>query len=336
MNVELEYPWHQAAWQSINAYFCGDHRGLAQPNALLCSGVKGLAKRAFIDRVIAKLYCANNQKPKDKGVGAKRTLEPPCGQCQGCRLLSAGHHPDFLELVPLEGSTQIKIEQVRHLSSWVNLSAQLARLKIILVAPIECLNENAANAILKSLEEPPRDTLFILMTHHIHSVKATIRSRCRIIPFQAPDPDSTLTWLNTTLEKDYNPEQISLLSHLHGHAPLEVKEALDNDTLDKLKLWSSQLRYLHQKRPIELIRIYQEWSIEGLSQLLRWTEFWLHGVIKNKLKSERLDAGTDLKPLFSLLDVVSKKRRCLVDTPQVNEQLLFMDLANTWSNHVSG
>lgn len=105
------------------------------------------------ERLMARLLC---QQPQ--GLDA-------CGGCKACMLLKAGSHPDNFVLEPEEADKPIKVDQVRELVAFVVQTAQLGGRKVVLIEPVEAMNVNASNALLKSLEEPSGDTVLLLVTH---------------------------------------------------------------------------------------------------------------------------------------------------------------------------
>ena len=170
------YPWQQALWQQL--------AGRSQhAHAYLLHGPQGIGKRALAERLMARLLC---QQPQ--GLNA-------CGGCKSCLLLKAGSHPDNFVLEPEEADKPIKVDQVRELVAFVVQTAQLGGRKVVLIEPVEAMNVNASNALLKSLEEPSGDTVLLLVTHQPSRLLPTIKSRCRQFPLTAPAADVALAWL---------------------------------------------------------------------------------------------------------------------------------------------
>jgi DNA polymerase III subunit delta' len=182
------------------------------PHALLVHGARGVGKLALAERMAQLLLCEHADP-------ARR----PCGRCDGCRWYLAGNHPDFRRIEPEalakqpveteEGSEeeggadtsparrirapslQIKIEQVRNLTDFLNLRSHRGRLRVALIHPAEDMNENAANALLKGLEEPPAGAVFILVSHRAARLPPTIRSRCVAFAVPLPSREIALKWL---------------------------------------------------------------------------------------------------------------------------------------------
>ena len=177
-------PWHRTHWQRLQARLA---RG-ALPHALLLCGPAGLGKRAFLQRFVRGLLC---ERPQD---GAA------CGQCRACRLLEAGTHPDFVTLtygVRKDGvqRKEIVVEQIRELSARLAMASQFGGWQVVVIDPADAMNANAANALLKTLEEPSPQTLLLLVADAPWRLPQTIRSRCQRIEFQLPAREEALAWL---------------------------------------------------------------------------------------------------------------------------------------------
>ena len=178
-------PWQQQRLDTALAAWRAGRLGHAQ---LLC-GPEQLGKRAVADALAARLLC-------EAPAG-----DPPCGRCRGCTLREAGTHPDF-RLVTFEENpntgklrTELVIDQVRTLSGSMQMTAQRGGAQVVLVDPADALNTSAANALLKTLEEPADNRFLLLVSAAPQRLPATIRSRCQRIEFAMPDRDSALAWL---------------------------------------------------------------------------------------------------------------------------------------------
>jgi DNA polymerase-3 subunit delta' len=121
--------------------------------------------------------------------------QPPCHRCPGCRRAAADAHPDLIRLQPLEDSRQIRIEQVRELAASLALTSYHGGYKVAIVSPADALNRAAANALLKTLEEPTPRTLLVLVASQPSKLPATLLSRCQRIPIPAPARAAAVTWL---------------------------------------------------------------------------------------------------------------------------------------------
>jgi DNA polymerase-3 subunit delta' len=185
----------------------------ALPHALLVHGPQGIGKRALGERIAQLILCE-----------APELAARPCGACDGCRWFSAGSHPDFRRIEPEalaprqeavddeapatetakkgKPSQIIKVEQIRELADFLNVGSHRGRRRVALVHPAEEMNANAANALLKGLEEPPGGAMFVLIAHRPARLLPTIRSRCVAIPVGIPNREVALQWLAAEGVKD--------------------------------------------------------------------------------------------------------------------------------------
>jgi len=141
------------------------------PHGLIFSGPDGVGKRTCALMIAKALNCLN---------------APPgdfCGQCTACRKIESGTHPDVVTVSIEDEATQIKIAQIRQLLNTLELQPLEGRNKIFIIDPADLLNAEAANALLKGLEEPPENSLFILITVNVHELLLTVRSRCQVYNF---------------------------------------------------------------------------------------------------------------------------------------------------------
>ena len=197
------FPWHVAAWQQLQL--------LRQrlPHAILFYGAAGIGKSAFAEAFAASLLC--------EALGADGHA---CGNCLSCGWFAQYSHPDYRRVRPealdeddaADGgeedakkvpkaskapSKDIRIEQVRALASFMNLSTHRQGKRVVLLYPAEALNTASANALLKTLEEPPPDTAFLLVSNNPERLLPTILSRCRQFALPLPSHLQALDWLAT-------------------------------------------------------------------------------------------------------------------------------------------
>lgn len=217
-------PWHQTEFERLLA---GKDR---LPHALLVHGRQGVGKLPFAHGLAQSLLCEN---PLDPGMA--------CERCVACHWFDSANHPDFRLIEPEaltersdegeaeEGagkkpSLQITIEQIRELAGFINISSHRRGPKVILIHPAEALNVNAANALLKSLEEPPAGTHFILVAHRVDQLLPTVRSRCQYVALPGPEPGVAIDWLRA---QDV-PEPALALAQT-GNSPLLAQQLAGKD-----------------------------------------------------------------------------------------------------------
>lgn len=161
-----------------------------------------------------------------------------CGQCKSCQLFAAGTHPDLMRLQPEEPSKVIKIDAVRELVRQFSHTTQVANWKLAIVYPANCLNTSAANALLKTLEEPPGQSLIILAVDQHARIMPTLQSRCQLIELPRPSMHEASAWL----EAEKIPDGSELLKATSGE-PLRAKEWSQQG---RITLWQDFRTSLHR------------------------------------------------------------------------------------------
>lgn len=260
MNPPLEvwgqaYPWQQAVFtQIVQRYQSG-----RLPHALLLSGDAGIGKAQLAYAIAAFLLCRN-------------ATQQACGHCSGCELLKAGTHPDLLMISSESEGKQIKIEQIRSVQSSIGKTAQQGGYRVVIVQPADGMNANAANALLKNLEEPGDNVLFILISSRLSALLPTVKSRCQHIPLALPDPTQAKVWLEGQLESHAAQHADSLLRMANGNpltAVLLAGEALHKQ---REQLFLNLESLTRGAEPIELASAFLQGDIHWT---LRWLQAWL-------------------------------------------------------------
>ena len=283
------YPWHQAQWRDLL------QRKAALPHALLLRGREGIGKLDFARKLAQSLAC---EKPAADGAA--------CGACQSCRWFAAGGHPDYREIVPealrpaeAEGtatnerkpSQQIPVDEVRNLHDFINLTAHQSRGKTIVFCPAETLNPNAANALLKSLEEPPPATRFMLVAHRPSYLAATIVSRCQQITLPTPSVPVAVQWLR---EQGIAEPALSLAQT--GNAPLAAL------ALDDGEFWTQRKALLGSLAApgVDALALAEQVRDFPIPRLLGWLQRWTYDLLSMK-SAQRVRYNPDFeKPLGQL------------------------------------
>ena len=196
----MAYPWHSQTFEALLK------RRDRLPHALLLRGREGIGKLAFAEALARALLC-ENRRPDGRA----------CGTCAPCNWMEQGSHPDFRRLEPeilsepresedgpekKKPSLEIRIEQVREIAGFIAMTTHRGGAKVVLIHPAETLNVNAANALLKNLEEPPPGTHFLLVAHRWHQLLPTIRSRCEQVVLAAPSHAEARDWLERQKLRD--------------------------------------------------------------------------------------------------------------------------------------
>jgi DNA polymerase-3 subunit delta' len=173
-------PWLDADWQ-VHARRLAEGR---VPHALLAAAPAGLGKRLLVDAVVASLMCVD-----------RREDGHACGRCCGCAWRVAGTHPDLLRIGIEEDATQVTVGQVRALGERLALAPQPGGRQVAVIDPADEMNPNAANALLKTLEEPSPDSVLVLVADRASRLLPTILSRCQRFAVPMPSRAAALSWL---------------------------------------------------------------------------------------------------------------------------------------------
>jgi DNA polymerase-3 subunit delta' len=263
-----------------------------------------------------------------------------CGNCKPCHLLRADNHPDLLRLSPAAGK-QIIVDNIRELIQFCTMMTHYGHHKIVIINPAEAMNRNAANSLLKILEEPPPKTLIMLVSHRPMALSATIRSRCQRLDFSRPDRTLIQTWLRN--HSDKGDAELQLLLNLSAQAPLAALALAETDDMAKRRELFDNLNGLHSGQN-DLVRVAEAWSKMDAPQILRWMHSWTMDIIRyactkqtqyivNQDRQEalqRLAKQLDLRGLFDLLDLLQSAYQLIIGNANINPQGLFESIAITW------
>lgn len=313
------YPWQQQQWLHLLTL----KANAKVPHALLFAGAKGLGKYVFAKCFAQALLCAAGN---EKGC---------CGSCRDCQLYQAGTHPDFACLSPEADSSVIKIDAVRDLIQTANQTPQQAAYKVVIIEPAEAMNTAAANAFLKTLEEPPGQTIFILVSHYAHRLPATIRSRCQTLKFRTPAIAAGVKWLSEQLPEA---EQTELMLQLADCSPLLAIKLIQaaylehrNDTLkdfQEVVFWQAPVVTVAEKWHKQDIELLLKQLLSFIIDLIRLKYSLNLSYISNKdLENILLSlAGKfEVNSLFKLLDKLYEIKAVSSGTMNINHQLLWED-----------
>ncbi len=322
--MKVVFPdWLEAPWQQI----VRTYQGGRLPHALLITGQDGVGKHLLVDRLAALLLC---ERPDDQGNA--------CGQCAACVWLRAGTHPDVTVLNPDEPGKAIKIDQVRALSVELGMTSHAGRYKVAVVAPADALNVNAANSLLKTLEEPTRNTLLILLTASPGRLPATVRSRCQLLRIGAPRLEQALRWLQSSHGIDRAVAERCL--QISGGAPLAAAELAGSDGLALRDQRLAELLAIFNGQ-LDPLRAAGGWSGEHEASTLAWWQSWLQALIRWRQAGrcpdepqvaqmlQQIAEKVDCRQVFELSDRVAMALNSLGSG--LNRQLLMEDLLIDWA-----
>jgi DNA polymerase III subunit delta' len=263
-------PWLVPLWSSL------DFKRL--PNAVLIHGQPGIGKFEFALELSKALLCE----------ASGTTSSKPCGHCDACHWFDNGNHPDFIALTPethrnllphaqygvddslktgksvrddpdgeiseKKEKKNISIEETRQAIESLSIGSHRGGNRVILIYPLEMLRSDSANTLLKSLEEPSANTIFILLSDRLDRVLPTIRSRCRLLSAPRPDRALGIEWLHSKVsalpDAKFNFADIETIYDEQGGAPYSVLNSLiarhNKDEKDELSIAIQASRLLLQ------------------------------------------------------------------------------------------
>jgi len=287
------YPWQSPAWQQLQ------EMRARLPHAILFHGEAGTGKADFIEAFAQSLLCEN-----------VRADGFACGSCVSCGWFSQHNHPDYRRVrpealedeLPAEGdngepggdaeatkkrssagaakatkapSKEIKIEQIRQLADFMNISTHRQGLRVIVLYPAEALNMPASNALLKTLEEPPPGTVFLLSSNSLDRLLPTILSRCRKFALPMPDNAAALAWL-----KEQGLADADSWLREQGGAPLAALAQSESGNRDELE---TLLQFLARPGVEAALKAADKLSKLPLGALVSCQQRWLYDLVSYKL-----------------------------------------------------
>jgi DNA polymerase-3 subunit delta' len=279
------YPWQQAAWTRLQ------QMRERLPHAILFYGPAGIGKADFLETFAQALLCEN-----------VRPDGHACGACASCGWFAQNNHPDYRRVRPeaLEDeaageaedgaepaskskstkapSKEIKIEQVRALSDFMNISTHRQGLRVVVLYPAEALNMPASNALLKTLEEPPPGTVFLLASNSLDRLLPTILSRCRKFALPMPGHDEALAWL-----KEQGVQDADSWLREQGGAPLAALAEAEAGSREDME---ALLHFLATPSVDGALRAAEKLSKASLPALVAWQQRWLYDVLSLKLSGK--------------------------------------------------
>lgn len=319
------YPWQDSLWQQLAGRKQHAH-------AYLLHGPAGIGKRALAERLMASLLC---QRP---------TAVDACGECKSCLLLKAGSHPDNYILEPEEADKAIKVDQVRDLVSFVVQTSQMGGRKVVLIEPVESMNINAANALLKSLEEPSGDTVLLLVSHQTSRLLPTIKSRCVQQACPLPSEAMSLAWLAKALPDCSEEERIELLTLAAG-SPLAAVNLQAQGVREQRALVVDGVKKLlkQQQSPTQLA---EGWNAIPLLLLFDWFCDWSSLILRYQLTQDEEGLGlADMRKVIqylaqksaqdkvlSIQDWILAQRQKVMSKANLNRVLLLEALLVQWAS----
>ena len=262
----MPLPWQQSAWSQLERAWNADRL----PHALLLHGVQGLGKFEMATWLASAALCDNNTAQVSPQL-------KPCMHCGSCKLFAAGSHPDFVLITPEEDKQQISVEQIRNASEKLFMTSGRRGYRVAIIEPAHQLTVAAANALLKTLEEPGSRTLLILVTSQRGAMLPTIRSRCQQLGISVPSVTVAQNWLQQQIGKTVPKELLGFANH----APLRVMSYLQGSFEAMQRGMTPELASLTPAT--DVTQLAQEWADDQLNERLNWLDFWLTQRIRHEI-----------------------------------------------------
>lgn len=289
-----------------------------QAHALMLVGPRGLGKRELALREAAALLCLADARPA-------------CGQCRSCELAATGAHPDF-RLVTLEPNEkgqmrkEIVVDQVRDLIASLQLTHGLSARKVAVIHPAETLNRHAANALLKTLEEPAGVAFLLLVCNDATRLPATVRSRCQVIEVRLPEADMAEAWLMAGLNVGAETARLALESA--AGSPLLAADLVRSGGLDDYRSTRAWLERL-EAEPGLASQAFSSLSALEPPQCWHWLSLASAARVRAAMTTGHGTARRRLASMLRLQSLSDRNHRLLATA--VRHDLLLRDWLVQWA-----
>ncbi|USH03610.1 DNA polymerase III subunit delta' [Grimontia kaedaensis] len=257
------YPWHQEIWQNWQQLLGQDRLH----HALLLSAPKGSGKIELAAILAKTILCKNG-------------VTEPCGMCHSCQLFDADTHPDFHWLKPESEGKQLGVDAVRAGNQYAWETSQLGGQRVILIQNADRMGEAAANALLKTLEEPPSHCHFILLSQSMDTMLPTVVSRCNKWKPKLPEETVVKRWVEGELFESV-PLQVL---RINRGAPLAAKAFIEDGSVGKHKaLVDAFADFVSKKQGLFSVT---DLIVKAQQEGLQWLSFLMLDIIKVQQGSE--------------------------------------------------
>ncbi len=320
-------PWHQESWRrTVEQIDSGK-----SPHAYMISAQAASGKRYFANMLAQRLLCHTP------------LAESACGSCPACLLSAAGSNPDLIVVKPQDKSKVIRIDQIRELKHFLETSSHSFGKRVIILDTAETLNISSANALLKGLEEPPQDAVFLILSDRPKAVMATISSRCRPLKLLSPNAAQALEWLSAQAPSAASEDIEFALDYAQGRV------------FSALTMLADETKSLHEDISEDLLQIIGQQALatrvatryqkNHCAEVLNILSYWLSALSKFEVTGQRqyvkgraLQAAAQQMPgdsssnrqfaksLMSLYTQVVQAQTQVAGVSNPNLQLLLEDL----------
>lgn len=314
-------------------------------HALLFAGPKGVGKHALAYALSAVLYCTN----RTDDVRA-------CDRCPSCRKMRQGIHPDIIQIVP-EGKKlkRIKIDQIRAMQKKSATAPYEAPQHVVIIDDAHMMNEEAANALLKTLEEPSAHLRLVLVTDNVHLLLDTILSRCQLVRFGALDPTQVTSILerlvrqSETMENTPGPQLLETAAGFGEGSPGIAFHVLQSGMLHERENLLRDILALEANRPLGILTLAEQLAKQNpmLAEHFDILQVFMRDIMLYKIHPDRsglinqdliryieqLDEVMSLDDTLHVIDLIRQARQRY--HRNVNPQLILEDMLEQLSHYTS-
>lgn len=321
------YPWLNQAYRQLITLYQGG-RG---HHALLLHAVDGMGAQALCYGLSRWLMCQNKQGSKS------------CNECHSCRLMLAETHPDWHILQCEKGKSSIGIEAVRKITEKLEHHAQQGGARVVWIKDTQALTEAAANALLKTLEEPPENSYFLLNCQQPETLLATLRSRCFYYYLAPPEQQPAVHWLQQQLPNTSYANSVTALNLSQG-APILALSLLKEEWQQRDTFCQALLSCLQQR---DLYALLPQLNQDNAVRRLAWLLSLLLDALKYQANAQAYCVNQNRQPLIDvlaqiptgvLLAVIDGWQRCryqIITIPAVNKELLLAEQLLDWETQLA-
>ncbi|WP_347254683.1 DNA polymerase III subunit delta' [Leminorella grimontii] len=315
------YPWLTPAYRQLVAQYSSDR----SHHALLLQSIPGCGDEPLVQALGYWLMC---QEPQG---------EKTCGVCHNCHMMKAGTHPDWHVVEPEKGKTAIGVETVRQLTETLYNRAQQGGVKVAWIRETERLSEAAANALLKTLEEPPEHTYFLLSCHEPSALLPTIRSRCLHWLLACPDEAFSVEWLRR--QNAGQPDSLRTALRLSNGAPVAAQQLLTSDVWAARAAICQRMAEAFERR--DLLLLLPLLNEDNAAERIHWSVSLLLDVVKHQqgagnfiVNQDAIDAVQRLAVIMApgQINRITQRwlacRRELQTVAGINRELLLTNMLN--------
>ena len=279
------------------------------PHAVIFSGARGIGKFTTAEVTAAALLCQSKN-------------NAPCGECQSCRAIRAGVHPDLFVITPDTSAKQpvIKVGQIRQLLADISLAPMLSELRVIIIDDAHLMNGVSQNSILKTIEEPVGKSAYILVTDRRSDLLITLRSRCMTMTFNRLTPEELALGL-----RDRNIGDIEQISQLSDGSPGRAIQLSNEGGLKLRAAVFDILKSIEKMNVEDIFKTSEELGKSTRAYVADWL-IWFEKFLRDMLlidtnaqlynpdmrdELQKRAAGLDERSIFAFFDQALEAQRRL-------------------------